>query len=333
MKKILILGASGAIGRYLVDYFYDRRYEHDISLVTVDIKECNFIEQRSQFFLIDVSKKESFKQLPKDIYAVIDLATTMPARMIGFDLKRYIDTNIGGTYNTLEFCRSNNINRLLFAHTFGDILQYAEKDPLLKVDMLPVQDYADNKSVYITTMNTSVELIKSYHAIFNMKTFLFRLPTIYNWDTDIYCENGEEIKMAWRILIEKATKGEDIYVWGNPDRKKDMVYVKDLCQMFYKACFVDREYGFYNVGTGVGISLLNQIKGMIKVFGEEKKSRILFSPEMRNAPQYIMCIDEAKKDLEYEPQYNYINMLKDMKKERDLDRFKDNSKKLDSSKK
>ncbi|MCX6970130.1 MAG: NAD(P)-dependent oxidoreductase [Verrucomicrobia bacterium] len=322
MKKILILGASGAIGRYLVDYFYDRRHECDVALITGDLRKCDFVKQRSDYFHLDVSKKTSFEQLPEDIYAVIDLATIMPARMVGYDPKQYIDTNICGTYNVLEFCKSNNIDRLLFAHTFGDILHNAENDPLLKVDLPPIQDYADNKSVYIATMNTSVELIKCYHAIFKMKTFLFRLPTIYNWDTDIYCENGEAIRMAWRILIDQATSGKDIHVWGDPNRKKDMVYVKDLCQMFYKACFADREYGFYNVGTGVGISLLEQITGMIEVFGEGTKSRIHFSPEMRNAPQYIMCIDEAKKELGYEPQYKYVDMLKDMKKERDLDRFK-----------
>jgi UDP-glucose 4-epimerase len=128
--------------------------------------------------------------------------------------------------------------------------------------------------------------------------------------------------MAWRILVEQATKGEDIHVWGDPNRRKDMVYVKDLCQMFYKACFVDRDYGFYNVGTGVGVSLLDQIKGIAEVFGEGNRSKILFAPEMRNAPQYIMCIDEAKKELGYEPRYQYVEMLEDMKKERDLDRFK-----------
>jgi UDP-glucose 4-epimerase len=321
MKKILILGASGAIGRYLIDYFYERSSEWNIELITGDIRENSFVKERSSFFQMDVSIKESFEQLPKDIYAVIDLATFMPARMIGYDPKKYIDINIVGTYNILEFCKSNKVDRLLFGQTFGDILKHADKDPLLKVDLNPIQDYKDNKSVYISTMNASVELIKCYHSIFGIKTFIFRLPTIYNWDTDIYCENGELIKMAWQILVEQATKGEDIYVWGDPERKKDMVYVKDLCQMFFKACFVDRNYGFYNVGTGVGISLLDQIKGIISVFGDTNKSEIRFSPEMRNAPQYIMCIDEAKNELDYSPCYSYIEMLEDMKKERDLDRF------------
>lgn len=317
----MILGANGAIGRYMVDYFYARKDEFDISLVTVDLNTCDFIKGRSEFFRADISKKQEVDKLPKDVYAVIDLATTMPARMVGYDPKLYLDVNIGGTYNVLEFCKANNINRLLFAQTFGDILGHAEKEIYLKVDMQPINDYADNKSVYIVTMNTAVELIKCYHAIYELRTFIFRLPTIYSWNSKPYCENGVETQRGWRKIIDQAVKGDDIYVWGNPNRKKDMVYVKDLCQEFYKSVFVNRDYGFYNVGTGVGTTLLEQIEGIVEVFSEEKKSRILFAPEMPDAPEYIMCIDEAKKELGYEPIYGYKQMLEDMKKERNLNRF------------
>ena len=123
------------------------------------------------------------------------------------------------------------------------------------------------------------------------------------------------------MLIEKATYGEPIEIWGDPTRVKDMVYVKDFCQMIYKACFVDQSLGYYNVGTGIGTSLLDQIKGMIEVFGERKKSEMIFKPEKPNAPQYIMDISNAKTELKYEPEYPYLAMLKDMKFERDLNRF------------
>ena len=86
--------------------------------------------------------------------------------------------------------------------------------------------------------------------------------------------------------------------------------------MMYKALFVDREYGHYNVGTGVGTTLLDQIQGMIDVFGEEgRKSKLIMCPEKGNAPQYIMDITPAREELGYEPQYDYISMLTDMKKE------------------
>lgn len=87
-------------------------------------------------------------------------------------------------------------------------------------------------------------------------------------------------------------------------------------EMLYKALFVDKSCGYYNVGTGVGTSLLDQIKGMVEIFGENgRKSEIIMRPDKPNAPQYIMDITPAVKDLGYEPKYNYLEMLRDFKQE------------------
>lgn len=321
MKKILILGANGTIGHYLVDYFSVHNMEHDIKILSGDLKCSKFLSLHSEFHRIDVRDKNTFSSLPNDIYAIIDLATVMPARMDGFSASKYVETNVLGTTNVLDYCRENQVDRLLFAQTFGDILAYAEENPILSNAMSPKTDYKDSKSIYITTMDTAVELIKCYHTLFGQKAFLFRLPTIYSWNFIRYYENGKETREGYHLLMEQASKGEDIHVWGDPYRKKDMVYVKDLAQMFYKATFVDRDYGFYNVGTGIGTTLLDQIKGYVEVFGGGKKSRILFSPEKRNAPQYIMDITSAVNDLGYKPKYDFISMLKDIKREAELDRF------------
>ena len=98
-----------------------------------------------------------------------------------------------------------------------------------------------------------------------------------------------------------------------------MVYVKDFCQMLFKAIFVNRESGYYNVGTGVGTSLLDQIKGMVDVFSENgRKSKIVMRPDKPNAPQYIMDITPAVEELGYKPQYSYLEMLRDLKNEMKL---------------
>ncbi len=172
-------------------------------------------------------------------------------------------------------------------------------------------------TVYVMSKNFAVDLIENYHQKYGLKNFIFRLPTIYLWSSsDEYYVDGISRKIGWRVILKNAVKGEEIEVWGNPDRKKDMVYVKDFCQMLYKALFVERNSGYYNVGTGVGISLIEQIKGMIEVFCKEgKKSKILLCPEKPDAPQYIMDIGPAMKELGYKPEYDYISMLKDIKRE------------------
>ena len=91
--------------------------------------------------------------------------------------------------------------------------------------------------------------------------------------------------------------------------------------MLFNACSIESDFGYYNVGTGIGTSLLEQIKGIIEVFGDVHKSNIIMRPDMPNAPQYIMYIENARKELGYNPRYSYINMLYDMKKEKELERF------------
>ena len=86
--------------------------------------------------------------------------------------------------------------------------------------------------------------------------------------------------------------------------------------MLYKAIFVDRDCGYYNVGTGVGTSLIDQINGIIEVFSDPNhKSKIVMRPDKPNAPQYIMDIEPAVRELGYKPVYNYLDMLKDFKME------------------
>lgn len=322
MEKILILGANGGTGKYLVDYFCEHE-TNDFEVIGVGRHHCEFVESRIKYIIADITNKDDIEKLPKDVNCVILLAGAMPARMKGYHPEKYIETNIVGVFNVLEYCVRNKVDRILFTQSFGDIKDRAENELVLTPEMKPNFRYDTDHSVYVVTKNTAVELIKCYHDIHHLKSFIFRLPTVYSWSSnDSFYVDGVLRKRAWRLLIDKAIAGEDIEVWGDSSRVKDMVYVKDFCQMLYKACFVDRDFGYYNVGTGVGTSLLDQVRGMIKVFGcEEKKSKIVMRPDKPNAPQYIMYIDNAKVDLGYEPQYSYIDMLRDMRKEKELDRF------------
>lgn len=322
MKKILILGANGGIGRYLVDYFCNIKHNEEIEVIGVGRHHNEFVESKIQYIIADISKKEDIKLLPKDIWCVIDLAGAMPARMKGYDPELYVNTNICGTMNILQYCIENKVDRIIYTQSFGDIKDLAEATLILKPDMKPSFSYNTDHSVYVVSKNTAVELIKCYNAIHGLKSFIFRLPTVYSWsDNDTYYVDGVLKKRAWRILIDKAIAGEPIEIWGDPNRPKDMVYVKDFCQMLYKASFVDRSFGYYNVGTGIGTSLIDQIKGMVEVFGCDNKSEITIRPDKKNAPQYIMDIENAKLELGYQPKYDYISMLQDMKMESELKRF------------
>ena len=318
MKKIVVFGASGDTGRYFIEYFLENNKSNNYEIVAVGTRETTYFnELKVSYYQVDITKKCDFEKLPKDVYAVVNLAGLMPARMEGYDPYKYIDVNIIGNLNILEYCRENGADRILFAQSFGDIKDWAEDELVLTADMPRNFKFNTDHTIYVMCKNFTVDMMKNYNQMYGLKNFVFRLPTIYLWSpVDHYYVDGKIRKIGYRILIDKAIKGEDIEVWGDASRQKDMVYVKDFCQMMYKALFVEKEGGHYNVGTGVGTPLLDQIKGIVEVFGEENnKSKIVMCPEKNNAPQYIMDITPAKEELGYVPQYDYIAMLKDFKKE------------------
>ena len=305
-------------GTYFIKYFLENNKDKKYEIVAVGTRATDKFEKMGvKYFQVDITKKEDFEKLPKDVYAVVDLAGAMPARMEGYNPQYYIDVNITGNLNILEYCRENNVDRILFAQSFGDIKDYGETELVLKADMPRKFSFKSDHTIYVMTKNFMVDMMENYYEMYGLKKFVFRLPTIYLYSPiDYYYVDGVKRQIGYRLLIDRAIKGEPIEVWGDSTRVKDMVYVKDFCQMLYKALFVQREKGYYNVGTGVGTSLLEQIKGMVDVFGEDdKKSQIVLHPEKPNAPQYIMDITPAEKELGYSPKYDYISMLEDIKLE------------------
>lgn len=316
--KIVVFGASGNTGTYFIKYFLENNKDKKYEIVAVGTRATDKFEKMGvKYFQVDITKKEDFEKLPKDVYAVVDLAGAMLARMEGYNPQYYIDVNITGNLNILEYCRENNVDRILFAQSFGDIKDYGETELVLKADMPRKFSFKSDHTIYVMTKNFMVDMMENYYEMYGLKKFVFRLPTIYLYSPiDYYYVDGVKRQIGYRLLIDRAIKGEPIEVWGDSTRVKDMVYVKDFCQMLYKALFVQREKGYYNVGTGVGTSLLEQIKGMVDVFGEDdKKSQIVLHPEKPNAPQYIMDITPAEKELGYSPKYDYISMLEDIKLE------------------
>ena len=94
--------------------------------------------------------------------------------------------------------------------------------------------------------------------------------------------------------------------------------------MLSNALSVDRDKGMYNVGTGIPVSLKEQIEGMIEVFSpKDNPSKIVARPDKPNSRSYLMDIKNAKDELGYQPKYDYVSYLKEFKEEMKINRYKE----------
>ena len=321
IKKILILGATGLAGVYTTITLKSKGYTVFAAAHRHDDNGF-FADYDIPYFSFDISDKESFVALPREVDIVLDFAGAMPARMKGYNPYAYIDTIVTGTLNVLEYMRAIHCNRIVFTHSIADIVDRFGTTTPLSADLDMHFPLTGDHSVYSISKNTAVSLIRHYQAQYGMEAFILRLPTIYAYQPNPYVYiNGEKKWFAFRYIIEEAIKGNPLQVWGNPKASKEMVYIYDFVNMIECCIATDRKGGVYNVGSGFPISIDDQIHLIAQTFNKAKKSEITYCPEKPSSPQFILDIENAEQELGYKPEYDFKRFLNDFKKDLETEPF------------
>lgn len=325
MKKIIVFGATGNIGAYLTDYCWQHLQHSDYEVVAVGRKDNDFFEKQGiRYVQVDITREADFERLPtEDIYAVINAAGILPAYLKEFNPFVYVETNINGALRILEYARKNHADRVLYTQTWSEQGGYWGKEEVLSPKLPRKLIYTGDHAFYAITKTMIVETMEHYKQEYGLKNFVFRLPNVYLYHPDrYYYVDGKEKLIAYRYMIDRASRGEPLEMWGNPDAFKDILYIKDLCQMMFKALFAKVNGGIYNAGTGARTTLREQINGIVEVFSPPgRKSEIVEKPDGAGFTSFVMDIENAREELGYEPEYSYLKYLEDYKKEQSLKRF------------
>ncbi len=283
-----------------------------------------FARAGAPYVQVDLSHPEDFEKLPQEnVHAVICLAAQIPSYMEGYHPERYVNSNIIGIFNVLEYCRRTGVDRILFSTTVFDVMLSAKPGIKLKPDIPLNFSYKGDHAMYVISKNTAIEFIRHYHEEYGLKYFIFRFPTIYNYSPyHYYHPNGVKTLRPVYRMIDRAMRGEPVELWGDPQYSKDMVHVYDCAQMLCKAVEVDRETGFYNVGTGIPVTLQEQIEAIIRVFSPaDHPSSIVYCPEKPCGGGFLMDVTNAKEELGYEPVYTVDKLFENYKEEMAVNRF------------
>ncbi len=324
MRKIVVFGATGYIGVYLIDYMKENLPE-GYEIIAVGRKNLQyFAENGIKTERVDICRDEDFNNLPPDdVYAVVNLTGILPAYLSTYDPFAYVETNIKGSLRIMEYARKNNIDRVLFTQTWSDQGGYWGKEEVLSPKLPRNLIYTGDHAFYAITKSMIVDTMEHYKQEYGVKSFVFRLPNVYMYaPLKTYYVDGKERKVGYRYMIDQASQGNDLEMWGNPDAFKDILYVKDLCRMMYLALFAKIDGGTYNAGTGIRTTLRQQIQGIINVFSPDPaNTKIIEVPTGSTFTSFVMDIENAREELGYEPEYTYIKYLEDYKKEQELKRL------------
>lgn len=238
-KNILITGAAGFIGSYLVleilktvspvsiigidnmnDYY-------DVSIKEYRLKEIEkeasgHPESSWKFIKADISDKAVIDVLFQ-IYKpeiVVNLAAQAGVRYSITNPDVYISSNMDGFYNILEACRhsydggAQGVEHLVYASS-SSVYGGNTKVPFSTDDKVdhPV-------SLYAATKKSNELLAHAYSKLYNIPSTGLRFFTVYG--------PAGRPDMAYFGFTNKLLKGEKIQVFNYGNCKRDFTYVDDI---------------------------------------------------------------------------------------------------------
>ena len=137
MKQIVVFGATGNIGAYFVDYCKSHLDPEEYKVIAVGRKNTDFFKSHDiEYVKIDIRNRGDFSKLPdKDVYAVVHLAGLLPAYLEKYDPFAYIETNVKGSLNILEYARKHLADRIIYTQTWAEQAGYWGKETVLRPEM------------------------------------------------------------------------------------------------------------------------------------------------------------------------------------------------------
>lgn len=323
MKRIIVFGATGKVGCYTVLYLKEKGY----NVIAVGKRASDngfFADYDISYCSVDFMKQEEFCKLPqKDVYGVIHLAAVLPATMDSYQPRLYVESNISGTMNVLDYAVKVGCKRFVYPKSWSDIIYLTGSLKPISADAVVKFPLNNDHTIYAITKNAACDIVTHYAAKYGFRYYILRCPNIFCYHPQpTYYVDGIKRWMGQRAIIEDAKAGRDIELWGNPKAARDVCYVKDCAQIIEKTLSADGSSGIYNVGTGVAITRYNQIKGLIEVFGNpEHPSKIVIRKDKPDSPTYMLDISKTELEFGYVPKYDYMTFLRDLKHEMETNRF------------
>jgi nucleoside-diphosphate-sugar epimerase len=322
-KKVVVFGATGNLGAPIAVYLK----EHGYDVIAVGHRKSDngfYSEMGVPYYSINIKDPKQFEILPKEeIYAVAHFASSLPSRY-AYDPIDLFESITIGTLNVLNWMHSVSCKKIIFPQTPSDMASYHNCGKIIPEDAPREFPLTGDHSVYTIAKNAAVDLIEHFHAELGISRFVFRFFTIYEYHPNAYhFADFKHRMMPYRLLMDRASKGLPIEIWGNCKKRKEMVYIKDFIRLVKLAMDSDLKGGIYNVGNGWQVSLEEQIKGIIDVFSpKENPSPIIYVKDKPDPLENAFDISKIKKDFGYKPMYSYLDQLKDFKKEMEINPFK-----------
>lgn len=229
--RILVTGAAGFIGSYLVKALKGRGHE----VAELDIKYGN-----------DITKDGT----PLGDYDTIYHLASCWLTYARDNPDKAIDINIKGTVNVLE-CARRCKAKVIYTSASSVYGIPVTKKVNEEAPLRPI-------SIYGATKLASEILIMTYHRLYNIPFFIFRFTNVYGARQ----EGG-----LCQIFSEHLLKNEPVVIYGSGEQTRDFIYIQDVVRLLLRGLEPDKKNEIVNLGSGKETSINDFVRTCADALG------------------------------------------------------------------
>lgn len=230
MKKIIITGATGFIGKNLLQEFDFSMFE--VTLMTRNTSKLDFLEENTNFHIVkgDLNDVATLSEIFKHQDILINLAAEVR------NSDKLAETNILGTENILEAIKSSSIKKIIHLSSVG-VVGKSFSSELTNVDEkypeTPGNEYERTKLISEKLLLEGVERLI-------LDLIIFRPTNVFG---EFHPFN------ALLNLMQHVKTGKSLLYAENA--VVNYIYVKDLAFFIYEAISNDQMKGVFNTGKSM----------------------------------------------------------------------------------
>jgi UDP-glucose 4-epimerase len=230
MKKVIVTGGGGFIGRHMVKALLEKG--HDVHVIDTLMNEFtgkrtdetklhaymskDFI--KNNLYEIDILDYERMSSCLQGADAVIHLAAFISSPNSINEPKKAFETNISGTLNVLEAARVHGCKNVILtssAAVYGSLEgKKKEDDPVQPENPYGMSKYIDE------------QLGKLYCNLYGMNVAMVRYSNV--WGPDQH-DSGSYAPAIGRFILQTKNK-EPLTICGDGLQTRDFIHVRDVVQ-------------------------------------------------------------------------------------------------------
>jgi len=298
LKKVLICGATGFIGRNLTLHFAkDPNYQvFAVKHIRSEFKVKDSINEVI-WLEADLRNNCNVERILRGIDIVIQAAATTSGSKDIIN-QPYIHVTDNALMNSILLRESMNQGIKHFIFFSCTVMYNSSVNPIKESDWNESMEINDR---YFGVANTKIyieKMLDFYSRISGMKTTAIRHSNIYG-PFDKF--DFERSHVFGATVSKVLTSDENVTVWGTGEEERDLLYVDDLVN-FVKLSIANqkKQFQLYNCGYGSSISIKDLVSLIIKISNKKLKVKYdLSKPTIKTS----LCLDNtlAKGELKWEP--------------------------------